>query len=349
MALSDEEKALIKDEIATLTEEQEDALHSLKEAGLELKAQVADHLLGITKTALELKAQAAEQSAAHEKIKTQAAEQVTAHEKLIHELKIYRTVIRWVIGSSVVGILAGFAYLRPFIDRSIENRLLKTYELNIGIAQANSGSWHDALPNFDKIYDEIKSGKVDASRQFRDFLYGDMIWIMAQDDFASSEDTWGGENDWMELWKDNDFYRNYITGQWLRAYDSDNHNLAVCVLKFDRGDDALKKAQYYYQSAIAASDLPVKKSPRLFGLAMIDLINGDQDAALGKLREAGMLDPANYTLTEFAKNKWSYKNSNDFRIYNVAARRRSIDFGQRLDALVDRINAEANPGKPENR
>jgi hypothetical protein len=70
-------QALIKEEVEALTREQDNTLHTLKETGLELKAQVAD--------------------------------QLTVQQQLMHELNIYAWVIRphfiVVLGGTVYGFL----------------------------------------------------------------------------------------------------------------------------------------------------------------------------------------------------------------------------------------------------
>jgi hypothetical protein len=350
MPLSDEEKSFIQAQIQDLAKVEGTALHSLLGTGFPAATDSDKQFAEITKAALEFKAEAANQLASITKAalekKAQDLELSKAQQKELYELQIYKWVIRGLFIVLLGGSIYGFLKFQPFIDERIALRFQKSDRLTLAMANASSGARKEALQAIDGFYENIKSGRLEETRDYKDFVYSTMIWFMSQDDENLSDGiSWVGQEEWLDLWKNQDFLRYYITGSWLPASDSDLNNLALCFLKFEQTDDAIQKAESYFGKAIAASHIPAKQSPRYFGRAMIVLIQGDSDRALDNLKQAELFDPAGYALSDFTKNIGSYKNSYDYRIYNIAARRKSVeDFGPRLDALVGRVKVQ-NPQK----
>jgi len=349
----------IKDAEVELKKQATDRLSAIKDAEVELKKQVTDQLSAIKDAEVELKKQVIDQvteqkQSTHElkEAKSALSEVVTKHiqmqQGVLNELNVHKWGLRFFWVALFSGSLYGLYKFQPYIDERVrvraspfESRLTedatRSQRLNLALAMANSGDWRDALTSIDEIYKDIKEGKMQADRSHKDIVYGNMVWIMSQLDVMEPSNTWMGQEEWNNLMSDQDFRINFLTAQWLEADDPTNVSLAICTLKFDQGSNAMESAQNYFRRAANHSDPEYKKAPRLFGLAMIDLINNDQDSALAKLRRAGEIDPTNYRASEFAKNFASYKNNTDYRIYNVAAQRRHIEFGPRLEALVSRV------------
>jgi hypothetical protein len=178
------------------------------------------------------------------------------------------------------------------------------------LAFANSANYRDALPLIYKSYKDVsgENPKWKVTDLVKDDVYAYMIWILSQLD-VEQKGGWMGQFEWSDLSGDKYFQKDFLSAPWLKSDDLTNSYLAICVLKFDRSPQAVEDAQSIYitaDKASNASNLEVKSAPKLFALAMIDLINNNEDSALYNIKNAGNKDPFTYS-SDIASYIKSYK------------------------------------------
>ena len=102
--------------------------------------------------------------------KSQDAELSKIQQNDLHDLKIYKWVIRTLFVVLLGGSIYGFLRFQPFIDDRIAVRFEKSDRLTLAMANAVSDSWKEALLGIDGFYDDVKNGKLTASRDYKDFI-----------------------------------------------------------------------------------------------------------------------------------------------------------------------------------
>ena len=133
MPLSHEAKLLIKDEVDLLTKEQQETRSGLKEADLELKAQVAESL------------------ASHQKL---VQELEYKQKELNWHLKGLRTLWIILIGGGVVGIWYVLSNFQNYLDTRIGLRLANSDRLTLAYSMAYTRNWRGALLEFDDAFND---------------------------------------------------------------------------------------------------------------------------------------------------------------------------------------------------
>lgn len=270
---------------------------------------------------------------------------MTEQQRTLRELNIYKWAIRFlfviVLGGSILGAAKYLEYMDRRVDRRIAERAIKTDRLTLAVTYGYSNQWRRSLLSLDKILLDPTFSDLDPD--FKSALFINYLWVLGQLDDQQADGSWVGDAEWKRLNSDRDFVSEFITGSaW--EHDSDvNSSLGFCTLKYSSEDSLLKTARNYFQKAVEDAEPEQKKAPHLFGLAMIALIEGDQKAAIDKLRKAEELEPSEYRIEDLFIYRNSFMNRAEFKVWEGVARRvKGENFGGLYEQLLKTASAPRN-------
>jgi hypothetical protein len=318
MPLSDDETKLIKEQVSDLTQEQREMLFSLKEARMQLKAEVA--------------------------------EQLTIHQKLVQELEIYKWVIRFLFIILLGGSIYGFLHFVNFVDDRIGDRVKKSDKLAQAISFAQLGQWQPALKTFDVFFYDYKATNPSPDGEYLEFLYEKWVWILSQHDAQKNPNTWVGEAEWKTLNDEREFRQSILEQSASNLNEAVATNLAYCILKFETRD-AIENARSFFEQALTATkmrqsgqsnEIRTDTAPHLIQLATIDLVEGNRPQAQKEIKEAAQADPAVLT-RDLDSYLNSFEKTTEFKFWDIAAKRVGVsDLGQRLREAYKAAKAESS-------
>lgn len=270
---------------------------------------------------------------------------MTEQQRTLRELNIYKWAIRFVfvmvLGGSILGAATYLDYMDRRVDRRIAERAIKTDRLILAVTYGYSYQWRRSLLSLDKILQDPTFSDLDPD--FKSALFINYLWVLGQIEDQQADGSWVGDAEWKRLNSDRDFVSEFITGSaW--EHDSDvNNSLGFCTLKYSSEDSLLTTARNYFQKAVEDAKPEQKKAPHLFGLAMIDLIEGDQKAAIAKLRRAEELEPSEYRIEDLFIYRNSFMNRAEFKVWEGVARRvKGENFGGLYEQLLKTASAPRN-------
>jgi hypothetical protein len=322
MPFSEDAKAQIKEEVALYT-------HKYHETLDELVSTYRDALDDIEKTK-------------------------TAYRNTIVELNAWKWVVRFLFLLLLGGTVWGVAKYQDIIDNRIAQHVFKMDRLPTAISLAESSNWRGALIILNEVKEDFTKTEFKPSKEFKDGFYPNYVWILSQPDLGRETDgSFVGQPQWDELSHDRD-YSDLVTAGTFRYDDGFNTSLAFCMLKFVGKDrNNLSIARSYFQAALDSAE-PGRKSPRLFNLAMLDLIEEKNDLAREKLKQAEELNPGQFKNSDLWIYRNTMMNSNEFVIYDtVYHQRQNGDFRKVYEDFLRQFapndpSSKANP-KPQNK
>ena len=361
-----------------LKEQVADGLSALKDAKVDLTMHVTDKLVELDKTQSDLKDTG-------RTFAEQLDKNVKKQDELLAQLNFYKWVIHIVFVGVLGGSIVALMQFQPYIDKRIAGRVSEVEKklrseqstalsglrgeeskmesdltekiaqlerINQAFAYASTLDFFDAYALICQIYKDIKGNKVDISTDQKEVFYADVLWILSQLEVVDEDGDWQGQNLWNELANDEFFHgTDFLESEWLEAEAQTQYYLALCHEKYDH-TEGIEPAKGYYEKARKATHLKVNEAPELFGLAMLALINRDQNKALvealEKLKAANEIDPINYNIVYLADNELAYKNGGElsyeisgskYQIFKLAAKRRGVPFEYNFEALMTQIRA----------
>lgn len=255
-------------------------------------------------------------------------------------------VVGGILGTTAAGLIGicGIAYrnMDSYFDSRVNIRAIQSERLDFAIANLQIGRFDSALVNIDMFHRTVQAQKFSASDEARQLMYQIYIVSLANLNERSPGGGWVGQHYWDQLTVDADFTNQF---QMKKPWKSDKglaYNLALCSLKFEKGNK-LDAAKQYLNDLPDLDSNQVEQANAKFALAMISLINGKPEESIQLLKQASEIHPAEYLLEDLYPYRESFLNSPEGKLWKELARANGgLDFVSAYSKLTESLNAPEN-------
>lgn len=256
--------------------------------------------------------------------------------ELIKEVERYKRFLQFALTfvglGCVAGILTVLSSLDSQVDRQIESQLRKWNDLDVGMGLVRQARWGDALKKLTKAYEQ-EAHATKSNQEYRSLLYETLVYVLSSTGELIADGTrWQGEDEWNKLIRDSAFRDQFLNRSENEIDETYCNEMFFCTLKFYKEPDLLQRVRGYIQNTLKIVAEDRSKAAHYFDLSMTDLIAGDKNNAKRNYQEATDKDPSTYQ--DSIKYFNSFKNTVQFRMWDLCAKRFNVDLDSALTGLM---------------
>ncbi|CAH7070695.1 hypothetical protein VCHA35O135_80003 [Vibrio chagasii] len=253
---------------------------------------------------------------------------VELYAEMKHDWLKFQTVLKLCSWPSLVGIFIalwlGNEQLDKIIKEAVVERVKILDNLPIAISLGENGNWQGAFLLLSGMWDDVIENNRVESTDFKDQYYNNLLWVM------SAEPNFEGETN--KLLKLYWFKMNNKVSYWeyRKRYSEDFNVLMNATMASMKYDFKIDQFVNYVSKIESAYDGAKESSMRLevaeyaYFLAILNVIQGNNDIAQDFLIEAHKLHPSEFRLHDWKEYKASYFNDPAYDFFRYVAKKMGV-------------------------
>lgn len=272
------------------------------------------------------------------KLERESRELFVKHEKALEQARVYRSAAAVLAVALSAGLTAILWKAEDYVDSRIAQRVVKSDRMALALNQAQFGRWRDALALLDELRRDSETGEAANDAQFRNFLFANLIWVLAGIEEIDPDGQWAGQRQYESLMQDRRFINEVLTAGDAGRDPGTSLSLALCTLKYDQSSLlAPARAERYLRHAAARLDRADQRADAHWNLSLLYLVRGNMSVAQTHLDSAASLHPVYYDHSDLRQYRNTFLNSPEFQMWSTIARRAGNErFGRDYIALISR-------------